>query len=263
MKHWDTIDFEVHGPIAVLKLNRPDRANAITYQLTCDINDALDAADNDESIRVILLTGAGDRHFCAGADLKEIDSLFTDEGGLGDPRQDFIRHFETVSKPVIAVINGSAMGGGCEMALACDFRFIALGTAIGLPEIGFGALPAGGGTQRLPRIVGLPMAKRLILTGKPVSAERANEIQLVDEVFPAETLMAEAMAFAEGLASAAPYAMAAGKQLLNTALEIPLVEGLALERKITNEMGDENQKEDARQSSIDSNDTYRKIFKED
>jgi enoyl-CoA hydratase/carnithine racemase len=263
MTQWDTITLAVQGQVAVMTLNRPDRANAITFQLTCDINDALDAVEQDDNVRAILLTGAGDRHFCAGADLREIESLFTDAGELGDPRQDFIRHFETISKPVVAVINGSAMGGGCEISLACDFRFIASSAVIGLPEIGFGALPAGGGTQRLPRIVGLPIAKSLILTGKPVSAERALEINLVDRVCAPEDLMKEAMSFTEELASRAPYAMVAGKHLLNAALELPLDEGLALERRVTNEMGDENKKEEARKASIDSSDTYRRIFKDD
>lgn len=246
--------------VATLVLNRPDRANTISLQLTIDFNDALAALDADPSVQCILVTGAGERHFCGGADLREIEQLMSPEGVIGDRRRDFITHIEQVSKPVIAVINGAAMGGGCEIALACDFRVMAEGARIGLPEIRFGALPGAGGTQRLPRIVGLARAKQMVLMGQDVSAQQALAIGLVDRIAPAASLMAVANELAAQLADKAPYALAAGKQLLNQALDLPLEEGLALERQLVRDMGTPEEREEFRQRSIRKSATYEGIF---
>ncbi|HEY0942569.1 MAG TPA: enoyl-CoA hydratase/isomerase family protein [Steroidobacter sp.] len=246
--------------MAILFLDRPKAANTINLQLTIDVNDALDELDRDPSVRCILLTGAGDRHFCGGADLREIEQLISPEGVVGDSRRDFISHIEEVSKPVIAVINGAAMGGGCEIALACDFRVMADDARIGLPEVCFGALPGGGGTQRLPRLVGLAKAKELILTGRQLSAADALAIGLVDGTAPREQLMDAAQAMANQLADKAPYALAAGKRLLNQALELPLSEGLALERRVVRDMGTPQEREEFRERSKRASPTYESIF---
>jgi enoyl-CoA hydratase len=150
---YETILFEKRARVAHLTLNRPKRANTITDRLGAEINHALDEIAADKEIHAIILTGAG-KHFCAGADLREPTS-----GGRVSVVS-FISHLEDVRVPVICAINGSAIGGGCEIALACDIRIAAEGIKLGLPEISFGALPAGGGTQRLPRLVGSTGCRR-------------------------------------------------------------------------------------------------------
>jgi enoyl-CoA hydratase/carnithine racemase len=244
----------------MLFLDRPARANTINLQLTIDFNDALDEMDRDPAVHCIVLTGSGDRHFCAGADLREIGDLLSPEGVIGDRRRDFISHIEEISKPVIAAINGAAMGGGCEIALACDFRIMAEDARIGLPEIRFGALPGGGGTQRLPRLVGLARAKQLIFTGGDLSAAEALGIGLVDRIAPREGLMGAAKAMAAPLMDKAPYAIGAAKRLLNQAFERPLSEGLALERRLVRDMGTAEEREEFRRRSMRASTTYENIF---
>lgn len=255
-----TIRFEVQDGVATLFLDRPARANTINLQLTVDFNDALDALERDPAVQVILLTGAGDRHFCGGADLREIEALMGEGGVIGDPRRDFISHIEDISKPVIAVINGAAMGGGCEIALACDFRVMAAEAKIGLPEIRFGALPAAGGTQRLPRLIGLAKARQMIFTGQQLSAAEALDIGLVDRIAPQNALLQAAQEMAAALADKAPYALGAAKHLLNRAFDLPLAEGLALERRLVSAMGTLEEREEFRQRSMRASATYDGIF---
>lgn len=255
-----TIRIEREDGIATVVLDRPQRANTINLQLTVEFNDALDELDRDSNVHCILVTGAGDRHFCGGADLREIDRLISPDGVVGDRRRDFICHIEEVSKPVIAVINGAAMGGGCEIALACDFRVMADDVQIGLPEVRFGALPAGGGTQRLPRLVGLAKARELILTGKHLSAAEALSIGLVDRIAPRAQLFAAARELADQFKDKAPYAIATAKRLLNQALELPLARGLELERRLVRDMGTPQEREEFRKRSMRSNPTYGNIF---
>lgn len=255
-----TVRIERHDGVATLVLNRPQRANTINLQLTIELNDALDELDREADVRCILLTGSGDRHFCGGADLREIDRLISADGVVGDARRDFISHIEEVSKPVIAVINGAAMGGGCEIALACDFRVMADDAQIGLPEVRFGALPGGGGTQRLPRLVGIAKARELILTGKHLSAAEALAIGLVDRTAPRANLPDVARELADQFKDKAPYAIATAKRLLNQSLELPLVEGLALERRLVRDMGTPQEREEFRQRSMRASPTYESIF---
>lgn len=254
------VRFEMHDGVATLFLDRPARANTINLQLTIDFNDALDALERDPAVQVILLTGAGERHFCGGADLREIEQLMGADGVIGDPRRDFISHIEDISKPVIAVINGAAMGGGCEIALACDFRIMAQEARIGLPEIRFGALPGAGGTQRLPRLIGLAKARQMIFTGAQLSATEAHAIGLVDRVAPQAALMQAALEMAAALADKAPYALGAAKQLLNRAFDLPLAEGISLERRLVSSMGTADEREEFRQRSMRASKTYEGIF---
>ncbi|WP_417593237.1 enoyl-CoA hydratase/isomerase family protein [Parasphingorhabdus sp.] len=248
------------GPIGTIILNRPGQANTITLQLTVDMNDALESLDNDEDIGCILITGAGEKHFCGGADLRKIEEMITDEGVTGDPRRNFIRHIEEVSKPVIAVINGAAMGGGCEIALACDYRIIVDDAKIGLPEIRFGALPGAGGTQRLPRLIGLAKAKEMIFVGQPLSADEAQRIGLVTAIASRNELQNVARKLASQLVDKAPYALAAAKNLLNQSLDLSLDEGLALERRLVNGMGSEAERRAFREKSAAENQVYAGIF---
>ena len=248
------------GPIGTIVLDRPERANTITLQLTIDFNDALDELDRDPEVVCILITGAGDKHFCGGADLREIEDMMTADGVTGDPRRDFVRHIEEVSKPVICVINGAAMGGGCEIALACDFRIMVDDAKIGLPEIRFGALPGAGGTQRLPRLVGLAKAKEMILIGRPLSALEAYSIGLVTSIVPRAELQEVALGLAGQLLGKAPYALAAGKRLLNEALDMPLDEGLAFERRTIRDMASEEERQQFRERSAAESSVYAGIF---
>lgn len=261
MSHQEkTIRCERLEGLAILLLDRPARANTINLQVTVEMNDLLDELDRDPTVHCILLTGAGEQHFCGGADLREIEQLISPEGVIGDPRRDFVSHIEAVSKPVIAVINGAAMGGGCEIALACDFRIMAEEARIGLPEIRFGALPGSGGTQRLPRLVGVSRAKEMILTGRQISAAEALAIGLVDRTAPREGLMDAAREMASQLMDKAPYALAAGKRLLNQALDLPLSEGLALERDLIRDMASPEEREEFRERSMRTSATYKAIF---
>src|SRR4029077_16890799 len=219
---------------AILTLNRPDRAHTHNPELTKLMQGLALEAANDSDVRVLVVTGAG-RHFCGGADLRDASrragaarpAIFPGPGLALD----------WVSKPVIAAINGACMGGGCEIALSCDFRYISNTAKIGLPEIRFGALPAAGGPARAPRLIGLSQAKRLIMVGEPVDAEEAKRIGLVDEVCAPEELMEKVIELASVLASRAPYALRAAKQILNRTLQLDLASALELERSFINRMG--------------------------
>ena len=247
--------YEVDGPVATLTLNRPERANTITLELRSELQRyALEAA-NDSSVRALIVTGA-ERHFCGGADLKEPRTALTYIRQPNDP----VLGLEWVPKPVIAAINGAAMGGGCEIALGCDFRYISATAKIGLTEIRFGALPMGGGTARLPRLVGLAAARRLIMVGEPIEADEALAIGLVDKVCAPEELLSDAREFALTLASRAPYAMRTAKRLLNESLEQDLATALRMEVDLVSKMGTPVERQAARDEAAATSATYAGIF---
>lgn len=254
----ESVLYEKRGRIAWLTLNRPERANTYTVELIDTLQKHALAATNDPEVRVLVVTGAG-KHFCGGADI-------TAEAEHRERRSSYVTPVDTgtaldwVPKPVVAAINGAALGGGCEIALSCDFRFIAATGRMGLPEIGFGALPGMGGTARAARLVGLAAARRLVMTGDPVSAAEAERIGLVDKVCPAETLLAEAEQFAERLASRAPYAMRAAKQILSHTLEVDLATALAFERTVIRTMGTPEEIAQAREEAARASGTYAGIF---
>jgi enoyl-CoA hydratase len=259
MAEYETLVVERRDGIGYLTLNRPEAANTISVQLTRELHQALDELADDRSVRVVILTGAGDRHFCAGADLKEGVKFLT-----GDAEPPFMQHptskIEDMPQPVIAVINGAALGGGCEISLACDFRFMADTAVIGLPEIVFGMLPAWGGTQRLPRVVGLAKAKEILFTGRPLSAEEALDAGLVTAIAPPEKLLAEAEAFAQSLAEKADYALAAMKLVVNTAQEVDLERGLRLERQVALTMGSPERRMAALERAMAGSPIYKNLF---
>lgn len=255
----ETLLVEKRDGLAHLTISRRERANTLSGQLNADFNTALDLIEVDPDVRVVLITGAGERHFCGGADLQE------NAGALGDrqPRsfgRDFMQRFEEIPQPVIAVINGAALGGGCEIACACDFRFMAEDAKIGTPEILFGALPVGGGTQRLPRIVGVARAKEMVLTGKHYTAREALAMGLVTGVLPRAELMATAEAFARQMADLAPFAVRTGKLLVQRALDMELGMGLAFEKKMTMTMSSPEEAKAARDAAMAKSDTYKNIF---
>jgi enoyl-CoA hydratase len=222
---------EVKDTIAVITVNRPKVLNALNVATMRELDTAIGALMADDRVGAIVLTGAGDRSFVGGADIREFNSLASAHAATQYALrgQAILDHIEGGPKPVIAAINGFALGGGCELAMACDIRLAADTARLGQPEINLGILPGYGGTQRLPRLVGRGMAKLLCLTGDMISADEALRIGLVDRVVPAAELQAEAEALAQKLASKAPVARALIKQAINGGLAGSLEEGLAYE----------------------------------
>lgn len=253
----DAVLFEKRGRIGIITLNRPEKANTISDSLIDGITAAIAEFESDDAIRALVVTGAG-KHFCGGADLKELSpNKFMAISGSARVGIEFDR----VSKPVIAAINGAAMGGGLEIALTCDFRYIDSEAKIGLPEINFGALPAAGGTVRLPRLIGPARAKNLIMTGQPISAREALDIGLVDVVCQAGQTMEKAIEFAtQNLANKAPFALRTAKALINSGGNLELEEALLAERKLIASMATPAELQKAREEAAAQNETYARIF---
>jgi enoyl-CoA hydratase len=214
-----SVDAARDDGVAVLTINRPDALNAFDVETLTALRDELRAVADDESVRVVVLTGAGDRAFAAGADIKYMSGLGVEEakewGALG---HEVGRLLETMPKPTIAAINGFALGGGCEVALACDFRYASSGARLGQPEVNLGIIPGWGGTQRLARVVGVGVAKELVLTGRMVDADEALRIGLVNAVYEPGELIEKTLETARALAAKGPLALAAAKTALNRAL---------------------------------------------
>jgi enoyl-CoA hydratase len=220
------------GGVTTLRLNRPEKKNAFNGRLRAELETALEEIAGDPSQRVVIVTG-GEEFFCAGADIGEILEASTPEATYRHARefQILFDRIEALPQPVIAAVAGYALGGGCELALACDFRIASEGTKFGLPEIKIGAFPGGGGTQRLPRLIGAAKAKEAILTGDPIGAEQALAAGLVMKVVPRDKLLEEAKTFAAKLAALPRLALEASKMLINRGLEIDLAAGLELEAR--------------------------------
>ena len=198
---YENILFNVEGNVAVLKFNRPKALNAINPDVFADVNDALDKVESDPNIKVLVFTGEGDKAFVAGADIKHMLDLsplqakkFSRDG------QDLLFRIEELHIPVIACVNGFALGGGCEIAMACDFIYASEKAKFGQPEITLGVIPGFGGTQRLARLIGNNMAKELCMTGGMIKAEEAKNLGLVNKVFPHESLWEETMKTATQIA---------------------------------------------------------------
>jgi enoyl-CoA hydratase/carnithine racemase len=223
----------VEGGVAVLTLNRPQALNALSLSLCDEVLAALAALRADPAVRALVLTGVGDRAFCAGADLKERRGMSAAQ--LRAHNRKIARipsELEQFEAPTVAAVNGHALGGGCELALGCDLRIAAETAELGQPEVGLGIIPAAGGTQRLPRLIGRARAKELIFTGKRIDARTAERIGLVNAVAPAGQALAEARALAASIARNAPLAVRGAKQAIAVGLESGLQAGLALEAQI-------------------------------
>jgi enoyl-CoA hydratase/carnithine racemase len=228
----DPVRVEQEGGIAWLILDRPDAANALSKDLLHGLRDALVGLRVDDELRALVLTGAGERVFCAVADLKERRGM-----NPTDTRR-FLREARAVCdeicefpRPTIAALNGAALGGGLEIALCCDLRIAAEGIELGLPEVRVGIIPGIGGTQRLPRLLGVARAKDLILTGRRITADRAFEMGLVSAVVPRAHLRTEALRWAADLAAAAPLAATAAKRAIDEGWGKSLGEALDVEQK--------------------------------
>lgn len=218
------------GAVAVVTLNRPKVLNALNNQTLTELASCLAALKADDTVRAIILTGAGEKSFVAGADINELAALSPVEGqGHARRGQLIFDAVEQMGKPVIAAINGFALGGGCELAMACTMRIAADTARFGQPEINLGLLPGYAGSQRLPRLVGKSIAMEILLTGDMVSAARAYEIGLVNRVVPAAELMAEATKLAQALAAKAPIAVRFIIEAVNQGLESPFAVGEYLE----------------------------------
>lgn len=227
---YNNILFEVEEGIATITFNRPNVLNALNSELLDEFSSALDEIFDDENIRVLILTGAGEKAFVAGADIKELNTLNAlsakqfSQKGLG-----IINKLQELPIPVVAAVNGFALGGGTEIALACDFIFASETATFGQPEINLGLIPGFGGTQRLPRLVGINMAKELILTGRMVPAEEAFRIGLANKICNPEKLMEEVRKTAVGMARKGKVSLQAAKQAINRGLNVDLATGCNIE----------------------------------
>ena len=222
--------YEKKGSIAYVTVNRPKVLNALNTPTWTDIRTAFEAAKADPSVLGVILTGAGDKAFIAGADISElahVDAFGAEESSRFG--QSVLDSIENLGKPVIAAVNGFALGGGCETAMACTIRIAAEHAKFGQPEVKLGLLPGGGGTQRLPRLVGKGRALQLILTGETISAQEAYRIGLVNEVVPAANLIARAEALLKQIGANAPIAVKFSLEAANKGLETSQAEGFALE----------------------------------
>lgn len=233
------------GAVSIIQLNRPQKKNSLNTELRHEIEAALKEIAEDPRQKVVILTG-GEDFFCAGADIGEIQDASTAEETYKHSRefQLLFDRIEALPQPVIAAVAGYALGGGCEMTLACDFRIAAEGTKFGVPEIKIGAFPGGGGTQRLPRLIGATKAKEMILTGDPITAEEARSLGLVMKVVPKGEVLEESKNLAAKLAALPRLAMQASKMLINKGLEVDLASGLEMEaRSFANLAGTNDLKE--------------------
>ena len=230
---FDNLLLERDAAVAILTLNRPKVLNALNSQTLTELANAMAACKDDAGVRAIVLTGAGDKSFVAGADINELAALSPVEGKEHARRgQQIFDAIEQLGKPVIAAINGFALGGGCELAMACTLRIAADTARFGQPEINLGLIPGYAGSQRLPRLVGRGVALELLLTGDMIGAQRAYEIGLVNRVVPAADLMTEATRVAHTLAAKAPIAVRYILDAVHQGLDSPFAQGEYLETSL-------------------------------
>ena len=228
---YETLIVETNDGVTLVRLNRPEALNALNSQLLGELSAALDVAEADEAVRCVVLTGS-ERAFAAGADIKEMSTKTYAEMF----KQDFFgasaRRIEQFRKPIVAAVAGYALGGGCELAMLCDFIIAAETARFGQPEINLGVAPGIGGTQRLTRFVGKSKAMEMILTGRMMDAAEAERAGLVSRVVPADKLVEEALAAAAKIAGQSPLAVMMNKELVETAYETTLAAGVAVERRL-------------------------------
>jgi enoyl-CoA hydratase len=228
--NFQTLKFEKKNSIAYVTVNRPDKLNALNMQVMTDLREAFTVIRDDAEVRVAILTGEGEKAFVAGADIGELNKqdpvaakAYTHKG------QAVLDLIENLGKPVIACINGFALGGGCELSMACTFRLASENAKLGQPEVKLGIMAGYGGTQRLPRLVGRGLAMQLLLSGEMISAQEAHRIGLVNEVTAPAELIPRAEAIAQKIIANAPLAVQYTMEAVNKGLDMPLAEGLFLE----------------------------------
>ena len=227
---YQNIIFEITDSVAVITFNRPKALNALNNDLLDEFSEALDTIDSADAVRILILTGAGEKAFVAGADISELATFNTLQAKLFSRKgHRIINKLQVLSIPVIAAVNGFALGGGSEIALACDFIYASEAAMFGLPEINLGIIPGFGGTQRLPRLIGLNMAKELIFSGKMVSAAEAQRIGLVNKVCAPDQLLEKVMDTAQIIAAKGRVALRAAKQAINDGVNADLATGCNIE----------------------------------
>lgn len=255
MTNYETITLDVRDGIAVVTMNRPERLNALSFRMMAELSDALLVrVRSDATARAVVLTGAGSKAFCAGADIKEraaarptaVETFEDLQGTI-----DLFNGIENLDKPVIAAINGYAMGGGLELALCCDIRVAARHARLGLPELKLGALPAAGGTQRLPRLIGASKAKELLFTGDPVTAEEALRLGLVNQVSDESGSLAMALAIATKAVQLAPLSLMYAKRAVNRGLQVGIEAGLEYERYAASLLMDTQDRREGMQAFVE------------
>lgn len=228
--NFDNILYEVKNQIAYVTVNRPKVLNALSIATITEIGNAMQAAKDDANVRVVILSGSGEKAFVAGADINELKSANAEVGKQYALRgQQVLNLIENLGKPVIAAINGFALGGGCELALGCTMRFAADTAKLGQPEVKLGIMAGFGGSQRLPRLVGKGMGMHLLLTGETITAQEALRIGLVNAVVPAGELTAYVEGVAQKIIANAPLAIRYTMEAVNHGLDMTLAEGLYLE----------------------------------
>lgn len=226
------INYEHEGMVGIITINRPEALNALNSAVLDELNGCLDGIDTNV-VRAVVLTGAGNKSFVAGADIGEMSKLSPAEGeAFGKKGNDVFRKIETFPIPVIAAVNGFALGGGCEIAMSCDIRICSDNAMFGQPEVGLGITPGFGGTQRLARLIGAGMAKQLIYTARNIKADEALRIGLVNAVYPQEELLGVAKKMAGNIAQNAPIAVRACKKAINDGLDAKMDDAIVIEEKL-------------------------------
>ena len=230
---YETLLCEIRDGIAIVTVNRPEKLNALNDTAKAELRDLMDRLRADRAVRVVIITGAGEKSFVAGTDIAELKGLTRETGQVFSAGgQEVFDRIEHLGKPVIAAINGYALGGGCELALACHLRLASERARFGQPEVLLGVLPGYGGTQRLPRLVGRARALEMVLTGTQIDAAEAQRIGLVNRVVPPDRLMDEARRLAGVIAANAPVAVRLALQAVNVSQELTLAEGLGRESEL-------------------------------
>jgi len=223
--------FEERGQVGIITINRPQVLNALCSQVLEELGALLDKIDT-QRLRALVLTGAGEKAFVAGADISEMSTLNKAEGeAFGKKGNDVFLKLEAFPLPVIAAVGGFALGGGCELSMACDIRLCSDNAVFGQPEVGLGITPGFGGTQRLSRIVGSGMAREMVFSARNIKAEEALRIGLVNAVYPREELMDQALKLAERIAKNAPIAVQASKKAMNEGASLPIQQAVVCEEK--------------------------------
>ncbi|WP_123053897.1 enoyl-CoA hydratase-related protein [Clostridium sp. JN-1] len=233
MTQYENVTFEDKNGIGIITINRPKELNALNYAAVKELGQLLEYLSEDKAVKVIIITGGTNKAFAAGGDIIEMQNMTTLQArNWGKMGQSVFSKLENMSQPVIAAINGFALGGGCELAMACDIRIASEKAKFGQPEVTLGVIPGFGGTQRLPRLIGKGRAKKLLFTGEMIDAAEAFRIGLVDKVTAASNLMNEAVTMAEQIMSRSTLAVSLCKTAVNRGLDLDLESGLAYEAEV-------------------------------
>ena len=245
------IKYQEEGEIAILTINRPKALNALNSQVLDELDRVLDDIDTDK-IRALILTGAGEKSFVAGADIAEMSTLTKEQGqAFSKKGNDVFRKIETFEIPVIAAINGFALGGGCEISMSCDIRICSDNAVFGQPEVGLGITPGFGGTQRLARLVGMGMAKQMIFTGRNIKADEALRIGLVNAIYPQSDLLNEAKKLALTIAKNGPNAVKNSKKAINDGMQVDIDKAIEIEEKLFGDCFERSEQVDGMRNFLD------------